>query len=163
VREFGGIIGALLLAALAGCTSNLEIETTYDPLAVFPRQGTFAWAEGANVISDKVAHLGLEDILPPAVEGALANRGWRKETPEAADLLVSYEVGVAITIEVAGPGSDEHSRAIGSISVALLDPEDERRLWVGFVQADVHPSLSHEERRARIEAALERLFKEFPP
>ncbi len=157
------MLGGLLLVALAGCASDLAIETSYDPLAVFPRQGTFAWAEGANVIPDEVADLGLADLLPPAVEGALASRGWRKATPQAADLLVSYEVGVYVITEAATPGSHEHSRAMVSLSVPMLDPEDQRRLWVGFIQADVHPSLSHEERRARIEKALERLFKEFPP
>jgi hypothetical protein len=34
---------------------------------------------------------------------------------------------------------------------------------VGFIEADVTPSLSHDQRRARIEEALEQLFEEFPP
>jgi hypothetical protein len=157
------MLGVLLLVALAGCASEVSIGTAYDPLTVFPRQGTFAWAESSNVISEKVAHLGLADLLPPAVEGALASRGWQKATPEAADLLVTYELGVATWVQVATPDSDERSRAMGTLSVALLDPANERRLWVGFIQADVTPSLSHEERRARIEAVLEELFKEFPP
>ena len=163
MRELGRILGGLLLVALAGCASGVEIETSYDPLAVFPAQGTFAWADGANVIPDEVAQLGLAEILPPAVEDALASRGWRKAAPEEANALVSYEVSVYVMTEAAAPGDDEHSRAMGSLSVALLDPKDQRRLWVGFIQADVHPSLSHEERRARVEAALKRLFKEFPP
>jgi hypothetical protein len=158
-----GILGTLLLVALASCASDLAIETSYDPLAIFPREGNFAWAEGENTISDKLASLNLADLLPPAIEGALVNRGWNKATPEEADALVHYEVGVAITIQAAESGSDEHSRAMGSFSVALLDPKNKRRLWVGFIQAEVHPALSQEERRERVEAALERLFKEFPP
>jgi hypothetical protein len=158
------MLGVLLLVALAGCASDVSIGTAYDPLAVFPRQGTFAWAESSNVISEQVAHWGLADLIPPAVEGSLASRGWRKATPEAADLLVSYEVGVTTIIQVATPDSDERSRAMGSLSVTLSDPENERRLWVGFIQVEeLNPSLSHEERRVRIEKALERLFKEFPP
>jgi hypothetical protein len=154
----------LLWAALAGCASDVSIGTAQDPLAVFPREGSFAWAEGSNIIPEKVAHLGLADLLPPAVEGALASRGWRKVAPGAADLLVSYEVGVATWIQVAAsPSDEERSRAMGSLSVALLDPDSRRRLWVGFAQAEVVPSLSHEERRERIEEALERLFEEFPP
>jgi len=163
VRKSGRMLGGLLLVALAGCASEVSVGTAYDPLTVFPRQGTFAWAEGSNVISEQVAHLGLAELLPPAVEGALASRGWQKATPEAADLLVSYQLSVATWVQVATPDSEERSLAMGTLSVALLDPEDRRRLWVGFIQADVTPSVSHEERRARIEAALERLFKEFPP
>ncbi len=158
-----GILGKLLLVALAGCASDVAIETSYDPLAAFPREGRFAWAEGENSIPDKLARLNLAELLPPAIESALVNRGWNKATPEKADALVSYQVGVSITIEAAEPGSDEHSHAMGSISVALLDPQNKRRLWVGFIQADVHPALSQEERRARIDTAMERLFKEFPP
>jgi hypothetical protein len=157
------MIGALLLVVLAGCASDVSIGTAHDPLAVFPRQGTYAWAEGSNVISERVAHLGLADLLPPAVEGALASRGWRKATPEAADLLVSYQLGVASRIQIATPDSEERSRAVGSLSVALVDPKEKRRLWVGFIEAEVNPSLSQEERRERIEAALESLFEEFPP
>jgi hypothetical protein len=158
------MLGGLLLVALAGCASEVSVGTAYDPLTVFPRQGTFAWAEGSNVISERIAHLGLADLLPPAVEGALASRGWRKVAPGEADVLVSYEVSVATWVQIAVPGSDdEHSRAVGSLSVALQDPDDRRRLWVGFAEAEVTPSLSHEERRARIEAALELLFEEFPP
>ncbi len=163
MRELGRMLGGLLLVALAGCASEVSVGTAYDPLTVFPRQGTFAWAEGSNVISENVAHLGLADLLPPAVEGALASRGWQKATSETADLLVSYQLSVATWVQVATPDSEERSLAMGTLSVALLDPEDKQRLWVGFIQADVTPSLSHEERRARIEAALERLFKEFPP
>ena len=39
--------------------SNVAIETSYDPLATFPREGKFAWAEGENSISDKLARLNL--------------------------------------------------------------------------------------------------------
>jgi len=163
VRQLERMAGVLLLVALAGCASEVSIGTAYDPLAVFPSQGAFAWSNSPNVISKQVAHLGLADLIPPAVEGALASRGWRKVAPDAADVLVSYELSVATWVQVATPDADERSLAMGTLSVALLDPENERRLWVGFIQADVTPSLSHEERQARIEKALERLFKEFPP
>jgi hypothetical protein len=141
----------------------MSIGTAYDPLAVFPREGTYAWAEGANFISEQVAHLGLAELLPPAVEGALADRGWRKAAPEAADLLVSYQVGVTVIVQVATPDSKERSQATGSLSVTLVEPKEKRRLWVGFIEAEVNPSLSQEDRRERIEAALESLFEEFPP
>ena len=163
MRKPGRMLGVLLLVALAGCASEVSVGTAYDPLTVFPRQGTFAWDEGSNVISEQVAHLGLAELLPPAVEGALASRGWQKASADAADLLVSYQLSVATWVQVATPDSEERSRAMGTLSVALLDPENKQRLWVGFIQADVAPSVSHEERRKRIEAALERLFKEFPP
>ena len=163
LRELRGILWTLLLVALAGCASDVAIETSYDPLAVFPREGQFAWAEGENSISDKLARLNLAELLPPAIESALVNRGWNKATPEKADALVSYQVGVSITVWAAEPGDDEHSHAMGSISVALTDPESKRRLWVGFIQAEVHPSLTQEKRTERIEKAMERLFKEFPP
>jgi hypothetical protein len=157
------MIGMLLLVALAGCASDVSTGTAYDPLAVFPRQGTYAWADGSNFISEQVAHLGLAELLPAAVEGALADRGWRKVTPESADLLVSYQVGATVIVQVATPDSEERSRATGSLSVALVDPKNKRRLWVGFIEAEVNPSLSQEERRERLEAALETLFEEFPP
>lgn len=164
MRELGRMLGGLLLVALAGCTSDVSVGTAYDPLTVFPRQGTFAWDESSNVISERIAHLDMADLLPPAVEGALANRGWRKVARGEADVLVSYEVNVATWVQIAVPGSDdEHSRALGSLSIVLRDPDDRQRLWVGFAEAEVTPSLSHEERRARIEAALELLFEEFPP
>jgi hypothetical protein len=164
VRELGRMLGGILLVALAGCASDVSVGTAYDPLTVFPRQGTFAWDESSNVISERIAHLDLADLLPPAVEGALANRGWRKVARAEADVLVSYEVSVATWVQVAVPGSDdEHSRAVGSLSIALRDPDDRRRLWVGFAEAEMTPSLSREERRTRIEAGLERLFEEFPP
>ena len=163
VRELGRMLGLLLLLALAGCASEVSIGTAYDPLAVFPQQGSFAWHEGSNVISENVAHLDLADLLTPAVEAALASRGWQKATREAADVLVSYELGVATWLQIATPDSEERSLALGSLSVALTDPKDERRLWVGFIEAEVNPSLSQEERRERIEKALESLFEEFPP
>jgi hypothetical protein len=163
VGKSGRMLGTLLLLAFVGCASELSIGTAYDPLAVFPREGTYAWAEGSNVISEEIAHLGLADLLPQAVEGALADRGWRKAAPASADLLVSYQVGVTIIVQVATPDSDERSQATGSLSVALVDPKEKRRLWVGFIEAEVNPSLSREERRNRLEKALERLFEEFPP
>jgi hypothetical protein len=165
VRELGRILGGLLLVAIAGCASqDVSVGTAYDPLAVFPRQGTYVWDESSNFISEQIAHLDLADLLPPAIEGALANQGWRKVARAEADLLLSYQVSVATRIQVAVPGEEkERSRALGSLSIALRNPDDGRRLWVGFAEAEVTPSLSREERRTRLEEGLERLFQEFPP
>lgn len=165
MRALGSILGGLLLVVMAGCaTPEFSVGSAYDPLAVFPRQGTYAWDERPNVVSERIAHLDVAELLPPAIDGALANRGWRKVARGEADLLVSYEVSVATRIQIAVPGEvEERSRALGSLSIALRNPEDGRRLWVGFAEAEVTPSLSREERKARLEAGLELLFQEFPP
>lgn len=165
MRAVWSLHAALLLAVLAGCASDVSVGTAYDPLTVFARDGGFAWVEGSGLIPAELAHLELAELLPAAVETALQRRGWRKVTPEEADLLVSYEVGVNTIVEIASPGSgsSSRSRALGSLTVTLLDPESRRHLWVGFVRAQVNPSLSRDERRARLDSVLRDLFKEFPP
>jgi hypothetical protein len=164
MRAIRSLFVALLLAMLAGCASDVSVGTAYDPLTVFPRKGGFAWVEGAGLIPAELAHLELAELLPPAVDAAMQRRGWRKVAVEEADLLVFYEVGVNTIVEVASPGSSSsRSRALGSLTVTLLDPKSRRHLWVGFIRAQINPSVSREERRARLDSVLRDLFKEFPP
>jgi hypothetical protein len=66
-RTFGGAALGRAQVAPPGCV----VGTARIRSRSFPREGGFAWAEGSGYHPTKVAHLGLADLLPPAVEGAL--------------------------------------------------------------------------------------------
>jgi hypothetical protein len=87
---------------------------------------------------------------------AFAARGYRLAAPPT-DYQLSYHYVVNERI-----GADV-SKAVGSLSLLLVESASRRRVWLGFGRAEVFVGLSREERKARLRDALERMLEKFPP
>ena len=52
---------------------------------------------------------------------------------------------------------------MGSLSFWLVELATKRRVWMGYVRADIRVGLTREERVKRMREALAQLLEKFPP
>jgi hypothetical protein len=157
-RLTAGLAAALL--SLAGCASDdLQVTTSFDPLATFPPQASFAWNDAANRLpqGDRLRELDLDPLIKQAANEAFTARGYRPALSGPADYRLAYEVGENVW---RGP---EGVTSFATISLVLTTAKSDRRVWVGFARAEVQPSIAREERGRRLRRAFDELLAEFPP
>jgi hypothetical protein len=152
-------LAALLALGLAGCASDdVGVSTTFDPLTRFPAAATYAWDDTARLLPEdpRVDGPAVDALVKEVADQEFAARGYRAAAPPA-NYLLSYQYAVHTWT---GPDA---SKAIGSLSLQLVESASRRRVWSGFGRAEIHVGLTPEERRERLRAALTRMLKDFPP
>jgi hypothetical protein len=153
-------LAALSLVLLAGCASDgVEVSTTYDPLALFPAQATYAWDDSANKLppDPRLASLDLDRLIKQAAAEELAVHGYLQATSGSPDYRLSYELVVHTWIGADSPLS------IGTLSLLLVESDSGRRVWLGFARAEVHVGLTAAEREQRLREAFAKMLVKFPP
>ena len=154
---------AHLMAAqplLVGCASDpIDVSTTFDPLNRFPAQATYLWDDAASKLPDdpRVNQMETDSLIREAANAQFATRGYRLSTTPSAHYKLSYDLTVHTWY-----GAD-NSSSVGSLSLWLTDAAARRRVWMGYVRAEILVGLSREERLARLEKAMARLLEKFPP
>jgi hypothetical protein len=152
---------SLWLAALGlGCASEgIDVSTTFDPLARFPAQATYVWDESASQLPDdpRFNQMETDSLIQEAANAEFGARGYRVATSGSANYRLSYDLTVHTWY---GP---DNSSSLGSLSLWLADAATRRRVWMGYVRAEILVGLSREERLARMRGALARLLEKFPP
>jgi len=151
---------ACLAALASGCASDgIDVSTTFDPLTPFPRQATFVWDRAANQLPDdpRIRQLGTAELIEEAANAEFAARGYRVVTSGAANFKLSYDLAVHTWY---GP---DNSQSQASLSFWLVDSQSRRRVWMGYVRAEIYAGLTREERLKRMREAMARLLEKFPP
>ncbi|MBW2290196.1 MAG: DUF4136 domain-containing protein [Deltaproteobacteria bacterium] len=150
----------ILATVMLGCASDgIETSVAFDPLTQFPTQATFLWDSSSSKLpaDDRIAALDLGPVIEAAAEAEFAVRGYTLSTTESANYLMSYQVASHSWI-----GAD-NSRAVGSLSLLLVEAASGRRVWLGIGRAEINVGLSNDERLAGMRVALAKMLKEFPP
>ena len=145
---------------LAGCVTNdAEVSTTFDPLTRFPARATYTWDDRTSSLPDdpRLEQLHFLRILKQVANEQLGIRGYRVVDAGAADYRLSYELHLNTWT---GP---DGSSAFGTLSLALRESGSRRRVWVGFVRAEVRVGLTEAERKERLGRSFARLLEKFPP
>ncbi len=149
------------LGALAsGCASDgIDVSTTFDPLTPFPAQATFIWDTAANQLPDdpRINQMDTGSLIEEAANVEFAKRGYHLSTTGAANYKLSYDLTVHTWY---GP---DNSSSVASLSLWLADATTKRRVWMGYVRAEIYVGLSREERLKRMQGAMARLLEKFPP
>jgi hypothetical protein len=149
---------SLCLVVAFGCAKT--VGSTYDPLAIFPAQATWAWDDAANRMpSDETLHvLNVDAVIRDTTAEGLSARGYAQAPAGSpAPYLLSYEVGIGRMI------STTSASAVATLSLSLVESESKRRVWVGFIKVDVDTSLTEAQRRERLQAEMQELLEDFPP
>ena len=164
----------LLLAACSGISTS----TDYDPAANFGSYGTYSWAETEGTSADDLTDARVRS----AVDATLAAKGLSKVN-SGGDLAVAYQVTTADrktynTVSTgwgggyrygwggAGIGTSttyEQSYTEGTIILAMFDQGTRNLVWKGTASGTVDPGRSPEERTETIQAAVDKMLKDFPP
>ena len=157
-RKLGIAMAAHLL--LLGCASDpIDVSTTFDPLTRFPAQATYLWDEAASKLPDdpRLNQMDTDSVIREAANAEFAARGYRLSTSGSAHYRLSYDLALHTWY---GP---DNSSSLGSLSLWLADAATKRRVWMGYVRAEIHVGLSRAERLERLRGAMARLLEKFPP
>jgi hypothetical protein len=146
--------------ALAGCASDpIDVSTTFDPLTPFPAQATYLWDDAANQLPDdpRINQMEIDSLIREAANTEFAARGYRLSTAGSAHYKLSYDLAIHTWYAA------NNTSSLGSLSLWLTDAATRRRVWMGYVRAEILVGLSREERLTRLEKAMARLLEKFPP
>ncbi len=180
---------AVLLGALSGCASSLQIQSEHDPRFDFSSVRTYDWLAidqpefDSNTAPEfRDPRFEAEALDPPiraAVDRELAARGYQRVT-ESAGFLVAYHaalntaadatrLGDYVTWETQNlPGlstASDYMRIYeqGSVILDFVSPDATQLLWRGSVQAEIDRSNTQAQRVARINDVIGELLQRFPP
>ena len=160
VSRHGLVLFLGLVALGLGCASDgIDVSTTYDPLTRFPARATYVWDSAANQLPDDPRFNQMDSgaVIEEAANTEFAARGYTLSTSGSANYKLSYDLTVHTWY---GP---DNSSSVGSLSFWLVEAATKRRVWMGYVRAEIHVGLNREERVKRMRGALAKLLENFPP
>lgn len=171
------LIPLVMLAAVAGCTPQLTLDTDYDPGTDFSKYKTWTWLAGSKPSEKDVDSL-TQQRIQGAIEAELPKRGLAKAA-EGADVTAAFHISVQRKIESSpatlslgygwGPAHVGVSKSPtktwdeGTLVLDLVDAKTKTLLWRGTAVGTVHPDSSPEERQQRIHTVVAQLLEGYPP
>ena len=172
---------ASMVVLATGC-SNIRVTTDFDPSVSFDAFSTFAFLPSPGGQQQNVrTHNSLVDgRVEAAVTRELEARGLRSVPPSEADLWVVHHVGIEQGIDVRtvhtthryrrggwstsmGGQTTVQQYERGTLLIDVLKPPDRTLIWRGSGNARLRQSSTPEQRTRRIDDAVSRILKSFPP
>ena len=183
MRSPGLRVPVLLLAvACAGCT-QFNVRTRHDPTADFRGLHTFAWLPLSEVApaDQRVLDRTVDARIRAAADRELRAKGFAPAGNGAPDFFLNYRLASRPASSVRGDPSrfgwgtgwwvgwagaeaiDTDSYNAGTLFLAVVDPRTKHMIWLGSADARLLPHISIEKRYQRVDAALHKIFNDFPP
>jgi len=184
-------ISALSIALILSGCSTITVSQRHDETEDFTRFRTFAWMqkskiEGTIPIDEPTANRRIKR----AVEQELHYKGFRKASAEEADFLIGYQVALNSKLSandvatnydfnnsktdpklIGTVQTDSSARELtyirtyeqGTLILNVADAKTKELVWWSSAKADVKVSDSADVRRKRINKAVNKMLKSFPP
>lgn len=184
------LIPILAFAFAAASCSNITINQRHDVTEDFTLLRNYAWMPKAkpsgNLPFDEPA---VDRRVKRLVEQELHFKGFRKTPAEEADFLIGYQVALDEQLAandvaehydfneeitdpaVLGTVGDDPSQsqgyirtyAQGTLVLNVAEAKSKELIWWSAAQAEIHTTDSIEARRKRINQAVKKMLKDFPP
>jgi hypothetical protein len=182
-RISAGIIVLAVLAAV-GCSPKMEISTTYKPadIQAISEYKTYSWLPLPKAGDSRINNEFVAEHVVPEVDRILAEKGLRRDTTGTAEFKVGYIVTMQDITDVksvntyygyeygyegaSGPGytaTYDVSYEKGSLIIDMVDIKSEQLIWRGTAQGKADPDSDPSKRQQRLEEAVQKILKEFPP
>jgi len=164
-----------LLTVIASTGLAQSVSTNYLPGTDFSGFKSYKWV---TVDGSTPADQILDQQIKQAVDKQLAAKGFTKKDADPVDIYVGYQVAVDQEKELNAFGGGvgmgwrmgggmatvtTSTVDIGTLAVDFYDPAKKQLLWRGSASETVHKSGSPEKKQERIDKAMEKLLKKFPP
>lgn len=164
---------AILAAALVlvpGLAAAGGAKVDYDPDVDFSGFGSWSWRSEEQ----KLARPAAEQTLREAVAAELASKGLTEAPVGEGELVVDFEVAIDSRFRVdelwwsPRPRGrrwvreiDVSSYPVGTLALAVVESQSDRIVWNGMISGalDTNPKKN----RKKIEKAVAKLLKRFPP
>jgi hypothetical protein len=168
VRHQRFLLGFVFVLVAHGSVWGQKITTDYDKHISFSGYKTYAWTEGTPA-KNQLMHQRIAD----GIDKQLAAKGFQKiEASNSPDLLVRYQAAVGTEVRLkettdSGVPIDrwadrpEETIPVGRLVVQIGDAKTKKLVWLGKASGAL--SEKPETMEQKINNALQRMFKKFPP
>jgi hypothetical protein len=184
MRRFTVIFMLCTAVALPSC-SRMDVKRDFDPAVDFASMKTYGWLTEKDILESSDPKILEEqrfvrDCVHRAVDLEMAEKGMRL-APGSPDFLVTYttasrdkmqlqgskEKGWTFTDRLLYPGWIEGNTEIyydiGTLILDMVNPRNKQLIWRGSVEADLLKDISRDQLEKRIDQAVKKLLKPFPP
>jgi len=173
----------IVFASLAAC-SGISVTSDWDPGVDFSQFKTFAVLEETQQSVNRL----VDQRIRAAIVAELTAKELRQvDTPDKADLAIDYQITTEQQTShhtvhsgwgARGYRSSRHTHwrtptgtsrttqvnfTVGTLVIAAFQMSDKELVWEGSASGTVNPSSGPEQREQRINDAVQRILKDFPP
>ena len=164
-------MGLLVLAA--GIASAQDIKTNYMPGTDFSKYHTYKWVSIDNTEqADPIVVQQIKD----AIDSQLTSKGMTKTEADTADMYVGIQTSIQQQQQWNAYGTGGGWRfgggmasatsstiQIGTLGVDFYDPSTKQLIWRGQATKTLNPSKNAQTNQNRVNQAVAKLLKSFPP
>jgi hypothetical protein len=161
------LIGTGVLLALSACASY-QVSQDYDPAYDFTKLKTYDWIPNPEVTAQ--AEL-IEKHIRKAMEEQLAEKGYTISS-DNPDFYVAMHLGSEKRTSIQSwgygygywnAGVDVYQYDEGTLAFDFVDGKQKSLFYRSVVKAEVKHDIKFEERQRRINKAVKKVLKYFPP
>lgn len=165
------VVGIVLLAC--GFMAAQDIKTNYMPGTDFSKYKTYKWV---NINNTEQADPIVTQQIKDAIDSQLTSKGMTKTDAENADMYVGIQTSITQEQQWnaygmgggwrfgGGMASAQSSTIqIGTLGVDFYDPTSKQLIWRGQATKTLNPSKNPQTNMNRINQAVAKLLKTFPP
>ena len=155
-------------AFLTGCNA-ISVNYDYDPEADFTKLNTYSWLAVSQEL--QINELIIKRVKN-AVNRQLHNKGF-KILQDKPDFLIAMRIGKESKREVVdwgyssrnwhGSRVDVYEYEEGTLILDFVDAGRNELIWQGSARAVVEPDITPQKRDKRINEAVAKILKNFPP
>jgi uncharacterized protein DUF4136 len=167
------LTGFIALAALAPAFA-VSVTQDYQPGTDFTKYKTFRLKAGTPADSPAT-----QTQIEKAITSQLTSKGLTAGSENAELVIYTHvKIGVAKALDVSSfgyggksvPGGDNGTTSVnvvdvptGTLMVDMVDSASQQMVWRGIAQGTIHPGSPTEKSEKRINDAVAKLLKNFPP
>jgi Domain of unknown function (DUF4136) len=165
------ILGAALMMTCVAAIAQ-DVHSNFMPGTNFAKYHTYKW-----VTIEGAAHPNqiVDAEIKQSVDSQLAAKGLTKTDTDNADLYVGYQTavnqekqwnayGMGGGIRWGGMATATSSTInVGSLVLDMYDPATKQLVWSGTATKTLDPSSNQEKNEQRLNKAMEKLLKNYPP
>ena len=171
LRQFPLIlVGALVF--VTGILSAQEVRYNFMPGTDFSKFHTYKW-----ISIERGAHPNqiVDAQIKQSVDSQLAAKGLTKVQDDKANLYIGYQIavnkekqwnayGMGGGIRWGGMGTATSSPiSVGTLVLDMYDPATKQLVWTGTATKTLDPSSNPQKNQQRLEKAMAKLLKNYPP
>ena len=178
IQRLGAAVFAVLaLALLSSAALAQSVSVNYVPGTDFSKLHSYRWVAVGDASVDQIT----DQQVKAAVDKALASKSFTKKEADPVDFYVTYQVAMDKEKQLDAYGTPgwgwrggmggmggmttvtTHTVDIGTLALDFYDPNGKQLLWRGTASESVGHSGSPEKKQERLDKAMGKLLKKFPP
>jgi len=177
-RFQGSLFAALSLVLMSSAALAQSVSVNYVPGTDFSKLHSYRWvAVGGDTSVDQIT----DQQVKAAVDKSLASKSFTKKDADPVDFYVTYQVAMDKEKQLDAYGTPgwgwrggmggmggmttvtTHTVDIGTLALDFYDPNGKQLLWRGTASESVGHSGTPEKKQERLDKAMSKLLKKFPP